>query len=965
MDDFSFFGESGFGGGLLADIPAAGMDNATSMIGLDQLYQNWLSEGNEGTFADFTAQMDAGMSENNAATFGADDASDGKAGREDNSLTEGIKDAASAGLLSPTPMIGLSQPSQSQASPIASVPQPEPPSAPVLPARASAFAPMFEQKEERFNLPSGFLARTAQIESNFNPNAQNPRSSAGGLFQFINSTARQYGLQDRFDPVQATEAAARLASDNADILRRGLGREPTAGELYLAHQQGAGGALNLLRNPSAMAEDVVGRAAARLNAGTGLTAGQFASRWTSKFDDLGGSPLTQASAFAPDPPPRPGNLPTSYEARMAGMGAFPAQSGGFTQSSFPRVENVTTSEAELLRETPGLLSPDRAIPGDVPLANMPTMRGGIDPGFLYQETPRPLPPESPFRMAPAANVPLANVPSPPRRPADLPAEGASIAKGRSAMPQQDIPPDYSTWNDAGIQDFLRRDAEQRGAVLPNPFGGLGSIISDGVTGVGNAISRAVGGGALPAPPQGQEPVTRATPEAAPVSRGAGQATAASSGSSWYTPQMDAFLGAASAALMSGNGAAFAPTYQAILASAQDRANTAGQQAAIASVLTKQGLPAEEAALVARSPQAAQMMLGVIQQQQERARIQGFQSDQFGGGSASAAPASASAPATNTPAAPAPASSAPTSQTTPASPQDQRQTAENQQMARDEAAIRALMQRYQNTLRSAAARGLDANNPNVKATIDQIKEEMKPINARLSRPQVNVDNRQERAFDSTTGKAIAERMQKFVEEGDQAVVDLNVITDLRALGERFTTGGPAALQAWLAERGIKVGDNVGVIEAYDALINRLTPQQRVPGSGATSDFDARMFRASLPRIINTPEGNEFVVSSMERLADNRIKRADIAQRVQIGEMSSADGIRALRALQEEARQISVAAREKAFGKGTPDQQGGQQSAAAAGQQPSTRPAVPRAGSVMDGWRFKGGDPSNRNNWERVQ
>lgn len=142
----------------------------------------------------------------------------------------------------------------------------------------------FTSYEKQYGLPSGYLHRTAQIESAMNPKAQNPNSSAGGLFQFIDSTARAYGLTDKFDPAASTDAASRLAADNARYLRGQLGREPTAAELYLAHQQGAGGAAKLLANPNAPAASVVGANAVRLNGGnTGMTAGEFANLWLRKF----------------------------------------------------------------------------------------------------------------------------------------------------------------------------------------------------------------------------------------------------------------------------------------------------------------------------------------------------------------------------------------------------------------------------------------------------------------------------------------------------------------------------------------------------------------------------------------------------------------------------------------------------------------------------------------------------------
>lgn len=144
--------------------------------------------------------------------------------------------------------------------------------------------PDFGAVEGQYGLPQGYLQEVAQIESGMDPSAQNPKSSAGGLFQFIDSTAKQYGLTDKMDPVAATDAAARLAADNAKALRAALGREPTKGELYLAHQQGAGGAIALLSNPNALATSVVGADAVNLNGGNStMTAGDFAQKWTGKL----------------------------------------------------------------------------------------------------------------------------------------------------------------------------------------------------------------------------------------------------------------------------------------------------------------------------------------------------------------------------------------------------------------------------------------------------------------------------------------------------------------------------------------------------------------------------------------------------------------------------------------------------------------------------------------------------------
>lgn len=163
----------------------------------------------------------------------------------------------------------------------------------------------FSQYENQYGLPSGYLQRTAQLESSMGKKMKNPDSSATGPFQFIDSTAKQYGLTDRMDWGQSTDAASRLARDNAAHLRRTLGRDPSAAELYLAHQQGAGGAAKLLANPNAPAVDIVGADAVRLNGGNpNMTASEFANKWLGKFGDP--TPSRRAEpAPQPQAPQRP------------------------------------------------------------------------------------------------------------------------------------------------------------------------------------------------------------------------------------------------------------------------------------------------------------------------------------------------------------------------------------------------------------------------------------------------------------------------------------------------------------------------------------------------------------------------------------------------------------------------------------------------------------------------------------
>lgn len=134
---------------------------------------------------------------------------------------------------------------------------------------------------ERTGIGFDYLAKTAQRESSFNPQAKARTSSATGLFQFIESTwlgvvrenGERFGLDDeaaairstgrgrlqvadpqmrdhilslRSDPDVAALMAGAFTEDNADYLRKAIGRDPSEGELYIAHFLGAGGAAKMI-----------------------------------------------------------------------------------------------------------------------------------------------------------------------------------------------------------------------------------------------------------------------------------------------------------------------------------------------------------------------------------------------------------------------------------------------------------------------------------------------------------------------------------------------------------------------------------------------------------------------------------------------------------------------------------------------------------------------------------------------
>jgi hypothetical protein len=145
-----------------------------------------------------------------------------------------------------------------------------------------------------------YLLNTAVRESNLDPNAKSPNSSATGLFQFLDQTwlatlkqagpslgygkyadaiaqdsSGRYTVSDpatrreimalRKDPSANATMAGAFSNTNIKVLTERLGRKPTDGELYIAHFLGAAGAVRLISaaqtQPNTSAANLFPRAA--------------------------------------------------------------------------------------------------------------------------------------------------------------------------------------------------------------------------------------------------------------------------------------------------------------------------------------------------------------------------------------------------------------------------------------------------------------------------------------------------------------------------------------------------------------------------------------------------------------------------------------------------------------------------------------------------------------------------------
>lgn len=250
-----------------------------------------------------------------------------------------------------------------------------------------------------------YLVSAAKIESNLNPTAAAPTSSARGLYQFIEQTwlgtvkeagakfgyakyadaitrtpSGRYEVSDaatrdeilklRNDPAANAAFAGVLTQSNSFKLVGQIGRRPTDGELYIAHVLGVRGASRLINNaednPNAAAANLFPSAAAANRSifydrgGRTRSVSEVYSVLNARYASALNSPVTRSAiaqlgdgspaqvAQAASPPV----LPSAVRAATAGASARPP----VELKSFPDLSSISVASRQ---EGPQPPAPDR------------------------------------------------------------------------------------------------------------------------------------------------------------------------------------------------------------------------------------------------------------------------------------------------------------------------------------------------------------------------------------------------------------------------------------------------------------------------------------------------------------------------------------------------------------------------------------------------------------------------------
>lgn len=177
--------------------------------------------------------------------------------------------------------------------------------------------------------------------------------------------------------------------------------------------------------------------------------------------------------------------------------------------------------------------------------------------------------------------------------------------------------------------------------------------------------------------------------------------------------------------------------------------------------------------------------------------------------------------------------------------------------------------------------------------------VKPLPGYSKTPPVQVNlGENSSAFGKKADEKAAERYDGIAAGGQSAQAFLGDLKALTDLAPSVGTGKGAQVLAAIGPYADALGvpiDGLGEAQAYQAIVDRLAPNMRPAGAGATSDFDAKQFLSSLPSLGRTPEGNALITQTLQALQENKVAAAEIANRVFSGEITWQQGDKEIAAL----------------------------------------------------------------------
>ena len=152
--------------------------------------------------------------------------------------------------------------------------------------------------------------------------------------------------------------------------------------------------------------------------------------------------------------------------------------------------------------------------------------------------------------------------------------------------------------------------------------------------------------------------------------------------------------------------------------------------------------------------------------------------------------------------------------------------------------------------------------------------------------INIDQTQESQFVKggiDEGFKAISKAQESINAGKEIDARLEILANL--LSDPNLKTGPLQeallpLRKQLDELGLlslEDSEKLDAQQVFFATANYIVPRMRVVGSGATSDFEANLFKSASPNLANTKEGNKIIVAGMRAINDYNTRRFNLMEK----------------------------------------------------------------------------------------
>lgn len=170
-------------------------------------------------------------------------------------------------------------------------------------------------------------------------------------------------------------------------------------------------------------------------------------------------------------------------------------------------------------------------------------------------------------------------------------------------------------------------------------------------------------------------------------------------------------------------------------------------------------------------------------------------------------------------------------------------------------------------------------------------------AQAGRQVTNINlpsNKGETEFQKRLGKNLAGRIAKDAEQGETARMNQQRVQQMREL-LKGQGGLWTGVKGLAADWGINLAGDAGDLQAANAIATQMMLDYAKQLSGAKSNFEVQKLLKAAPRLINSPEGNEILLNTLEAANQYQMDLAELAHMAESGVMKRGEYAKARRDL----------------------------------------------------------------------